>query len=173
VGSQEGFGKRELKVVREQLGEAESLLSRYYCIPGREWPRYPYEVKTLKELEEPEIVENALAVVTKYEYSVQSVADCQRRLEVYGICLQDHNILAVSKRSPGDESFEALMLYILTHELVHVFRFATSPHSFFLEERLRQAEENRVHRIAHDILCKRRDPLLHRVLKKYQDYPLS
>jgi hypothetical protein len=173
VGSQAGFGKSELKVVREQLSEAESLLSRYYCIPGREWPKYPYEVKTLTELKEPEIAENALAVVTMYEYSIQSAADCQRRLEVYGICLQDHNILAVSQRSPEEESFEALMLYILTHELVHVFRFANSPHSFFIEKRFRFPEENRVHRITRDILCRKRDPSLMRLLEAYQDYPPS
>ena len=171
MGSQEHFGKDELKVVRAQLREAESLVSHYYCIPGREWPKYHYDVRTLEELRECEIAENVLAVVEKYEYSLRSAAKCQQYLELYGICLQDHNILAVSKRNSSEESFQALMLYILTHELVHVFRFANRPHSYFIEERRRSEEEKRVHRITCDILRKREDPPLLRVLEAYRDYP--
>jgi hypothetical protein len=168
------FGKSELTVVRSQLAEAESLLSRYYCVREREWPHYPYEVKTLAELREPEITEGAFALVAKYEYLLGSQGKKggrQGRIEIYGICLQDHNILTAAHRHSDGIAFESLMLYILTHELVHVFRFANAPQSFFMEKPLRQSEESRVHRITSSILQGRKDPKLLRVLDLYRDYP--
>jgi hypothetical protein len=165
------FGKSELTVVRSQLAEAESLLSCYYCIPEREWAHYPYEVKTLAELREPEITQEAFALVAKYEYLLGSRGKGRRPIEIYGICLQDHNILTAAHRYSDGIAFEPLMLYILTHELVHVFRFANAPQSFFMEKRLRQSEEGRVHRITSDILQGRKDPKLLRVLDLYRGYP--
>ena len=43
------FNDFEKKEVLRALGAAEELASAFYCIPGREWPRYPYEVRTRAE----------------------------------------------------------------------------------------------------------------------------
>jgi hypothetical protein len=167
------FGPEELSVVQGQLSEAELLLSRYYCIPGREWPKYPYEVKTLKELSGKEIVSHALAMVTKYEYSLKDSPSRLCHLEVYGICLQDHNILAATRCRARPVTLKALMLYVLTHELVHVFRFANSPQRYFVENALRQDEETRVHRITSDILQEKKDCRVQQVLEVFENYPFE
>jgi hypothetical protein len=166
----ERFGKRELAVVRSQLAEAEALLSRFYCIPDREWKAYPYDVKTMGDLPQQEIAEDILALIAKYEYCSRGSSG-GKRVEFYGICLQDHNILAASARQSEGISFEPLMLYILTHELVHIFRFASQPHRYFVNAHLRVAEERSVHRITNNILCLKNDPRLLPVLGAYQDYP--
>lgn len=167
------FGPQELKVVGAQLSEAESLLSGYYCIPGREWPKYPYEIRTLRELGETEIAGNALAMVTKFEYSLKKSPQHFRSLEVYGICLQDHNILAATRFGCRPVTLEALMLYILTHELVHVFRFSNSPQQYHIEMDLRSQEESQVHRITSEILRKREDGRIQRVLEVFENYPFG
>jgi hypothetical protein len=163
------FGKRELEVVRYQLVEAETLLSRYYCIPGREWPAYAYDVETLSDLTQSEAIEGILALVAKYEY--RPLSGGEPRLEFYRICLQDHNILAASGHGPRGISFEALLLYVLTHELVHVFRFASQPQRYFADSASRVVEERSVHRITSDILRMKNDRRLLPVLRAYQEYP--
>lgn len=167
----ERFGKRELAVVRSQLAEAEDLLSRYYCIPGREWPAYPYDVRTLADWPQLAEATNILALVARYQYSSPQQRGRLRPIEFYGICLQDHNILSACARSGDGISFEPLMLYILTHELVHVFRFANQPQRYFAGADLRVAEERNVHRITSHILRTKRDARLSAVLRAYEDYP--
>jgi|WetSurMetagenome_2_1015567.scaffolds.fasta_scaffold185777_1 hypothetical protein len=164
------FGKSELKVVGQQLDEAECLVSGYYCIPPREWPRYPYEVKTMAELHAGEIVTDALAMVSKYEYSLTTERNPHHLLERYGICLQDHNILGVASRSQDRISLESLMLYILTHELVHIIRFSNAPPTYFATPPERKFEECRVHQITQQILRSSLDPAINPVLEVYRDH---
>ena len=173
MASLEHFGPAELNVIRAELSNAESLVSHYYCIPGREWPMYPYEIRTLSELGETEIDLNALAMVAKYGYTLKKTRGRLRYHEVYGICLQDHNILAVTRRACNPVALDALMLYILTHELVHVFRFASSLQPYLIEEEFRDQEESRVHRITNDILRDRRENSLQQVLDIFEDYPFG
>ena len=173
MSSLDHFGPSELKVVRTQLSEAESLVSHYYCIPGREWPMYPYEIRTLSELGETKIDLNALAMVAKYEYTMKKSPSQLRSREIYGICLQDHNILAATRRTFRPVTLEALMLYILTHELVHVFRFASSLQRFLMEKESREQEEMRVHRITSDILREMKQGRLQQVLTAFEDYPFG
>ena len=167
------FGPGELKVIRTKLSEAESLVSHYYCIPGREWPMYPYDIRTLREMGQTEIAWNALAMVTKYEYSPIKSPGRFPDQEIYGICLQDHNILAATRRALSPVTLDALMLYILTHELVHVFRFASSLQQYLIEKELREQEESRVHRITSEILRERKDGRVQQVLEAFQDYPFG
>ncbi|HVN78451.1 MAG TPA: hypothetical protein VMW38_05590 [Terriglobia bacterium] len=173
MASLDHFGPGELNVIRTQLSDAESLVSHYYCIPGREWPMYPYEIKTLSELGETEIDLNALAMVAKYEYALKKTRGQPRYQEVYGICLQDHNILAATRRACNPVTLDALMLYILTHELVHVFRFASSLQPYLIEEEFREQEESRVHRITNHILRERQENSLQQVLDVFEDYPFG
>jgi hypothetical protein len=166
------FGRRELAIAREKLNEAESLLSEYYCIPGREWPLYPYGVRTLVDLDEMTDSEQVLASVTKYEFS-SPIRVTRSRFDYYEIRLQDHNILSASSREGDGISFESLMLYVLTHELVHVFRFANLPQRFFVGEEEKVREERWVHRITSNILRMKNESGFTPVLEAYNEYPFQ
>jgi hypothetical protein len=168
----EYFGRRELAIAREKLSEAESLLSEYYCIPGREWPLYPYGVRTLVDLDEMADYEEVLASVAKYEIS-SPIRMTRSRFDYYEIRLQDHNILSASSRRGDGISFEPLMLYVLTHELVHVFRFANLPQRFFADEKEKVREERQVHRITSNILRMKNESGLTPVLEAYDEYPFQ
>ena len=168
----EFFGRRELAVARKKLNEAESLLSEYYCIPGREWPLYPYGVRTLVDVDEMADSEEVLASVAKYEVS-SPLRVTRSRFDYYEIRLQDHNILSAASRRGDGISFEPLMLYVLTHELVHVFRFASLPQRFFADEKERIREERQVHRITSNILRMKNESGLTPVLEAYEEYPFQ
>jgi hypothetical protein len=164
------FGDAELKVVRAQLGNAESLLSHYYCISSREWSKYPYEVKTLADLQQGEISPGSFATVAKYQSISPQGSPVNKQIEYFGICLQDHNILEAARRDLNLIAFESLMLYILTHELVHVFRFANEFQAYDAGLWLRGSEESRVHKITQDILSTYSDPRLFPILKAYRKW---
>lgn len=168
----EYFGRRELAIAREKLNEAEVLLSEYYCIPGREWSLYLYGVRTLVELDELADSEEVLASVAKYEVS-SPVRMARPRFDYYEIRLQDHNILSASSRREDGISFESLMLYVLTHELVHVFRFANLPQRFFVGEEEKVQEERQVHRITSNILRMKNESGLTPILDAYSEYPFQ
>ncbi|MEW5979539.1 MAG: hypothetical protein AB1898_27395 [Acidobacteriota bacterium] len=163
------FSRQELRAVQRQAALAEELVARHYCIPSRDWPRYPYEVKTLTDLREPEIAEGAFAMVSKYEYRIGG-RFASRHFELYGICLQDHNIRMAMQRSEGI-GFAPLLLYILTHELIHVLRFSDWPQRYYFRDERRVQEEKQVHKVTRDILFRRRDAKLDRVLQLYREYP--
>lgn len=168
----EYFGRRELAVTRERLNEAESLLSQYYCIPGREWLFYPYGVRTLVDLDEMTDSKEVLASVAKYEVS-SAIRVTRTRFDYYEIRLQDHNILSASNRRGDGISFESLMLYVLTHELVHVFRFANLPQRFFVGDEEKVREERQVHQITSNILRMKNESGLAPVLEAYKEYPFQ
>ena len=160
------FNRSELQQVQDALQLAEEQTSSFYCIAGREWPRYPYDVRTGKDGSGPE--GNAFAEV------VRLVADDLGRegsyfRERFRIWLNDEAILeAVNHREDGI-LLPQLLLYILTHELVHVVRFGAEYARFDapMEERLE--EERRVHGITRLILEPVAGDDLLRVFDFYRD----
>jgi hypothetical protein len=69
----------------------------------------------------------------------------------YRICLQDHNILAALERDRQLDLFP-LLVYIFTHELVHVVRFYKFLQCFEADDYSRGKEEATVHDLTHRIL---------------------
>ncbi len=169
MGQRIRFGEPEIKVVKKELAQAEKLLSCYYCIPAWEWNRYPYEIRTQGDLKEEEGSADVLALVAKYGLPPPRDAAKKDPREFFGICLQDENIMKAASRDPANISFDALILYILTHELVHVFRFANQFEDYLIPSQMRGAEESRVHKITRHILEKHPDRTILPVLKLYED----
>ena len=59
------------------------------------------------------------------------------------------------------------MLYVLTHEIVHVIRFVKFLAPFHMDEKDRATEENRVHSITQSILSRVPLPGMDHVLTRY------
>jgi len=72
--------------------------------------------------------------------------------DFYRVCLQDHNILKTLEGSP-DLALFPLLLYIVTHELVHVIRFSQFLALFEAAEAEKALEETRVHQLTQKILA--------------------
>src|SRR5512140_774651 len=162
------FGAAERRRLDRANAIAEDLTGRFYCIPGREWPRYPYEVRTLAEGPGP--AAPAFADVVRMVPAAASPR--QDGLgQLFRIRLRDDAILqAVARRSDGIELYP-LLLYIVTHELVHVVRFGSGFAPYHAAEHRRWQEEARVHAITRGVLRPVASASLRRVLEVYGDEP--
>mgnify|MGYP006974901642 CR=1 FL=1 len=87
------------------------------------WRRARYDILTLEGLEDEEISSHALALVAKYHGCHRDRVLKSAFFDFYRICVQDHNILKALDTCL-DLSLLPLLLYIITHELVHVVRFS-------------------------------------------------
>jgi hypothetical protein len=144
--NRESFDLAQLALMNQALQRSEALVAGHYRIPALPSRQYPYEVVTLAELAGPERAPDALAHLVVYERPRPGGPE-----PLYRICLQDDRILERCEEEDG-EWLSSLLIYILTHELVHVVRFQRAEESFGLEEAARQREEDRVHTITLELL---------------------
>ncbi|MCD6570191.1 MAG: hypothetical protein J7L53_05770 [Deltaproteobacteria bacterium] len=83
----------------------------------------PYDIKTLEELSGPEKAPGTFAKLLLMEGTGLN------RLRHYRICLQDDEILRVLYDNK-DIDMLAFIVYILTHELIHIQRFFSGKADF-------------------------------------------
>lgn len=160
------FGKAELRAVEQAREFAAELVGDFYVLAPREWERMDYEVRTLRQLAPEEVCDQAFAQVLCYDRVKRIDDEVIERRELYRICLQDHRILRVAERSasPGKLDLEAMLLYVLTHELVHVVRFSQRLQRIDLAPELRPIEELSVEQTTRQILAPVADRALEKVI---------
>jgi hypothetical protein len=157
------FGDPERWTLREALAEAEARIGAFYRIPGREWRRVPYDLETLAEGPGP--APGAFADVVRLCRQGASASGG----DLWRIRIGDQAILdAVHRRADGIE-LRPLLLYVLTHELVHVVRFGTGLAGFEADLAERHAEEGRVHAVTRRVLQAAAGTALRRVMDAYRD----
>jgi hypothetical protein len=144
------FHQDHKDLVNEAACIAEEVTSDFFKLSH--WRRARYDILTLEALREEEISAHALALVAKYHGCQPGRLLSSAAFDFYRVCLQDHNILRALKSQPGLSLFP-LLLYILTHELVHIVRFSQFQALFEAPEEERRREEERVHRLTQDILA--------------------
>jgi hypothetical protein len=127
-----------------------------------------YEVKTLRSLDSSEVIHQALAHTLCYGFRRQAGEMLLEEGDLYRICLQDHRILDAA--GPTNAHLNALLTYVLTHELVHVVRFGQRLQRIDLPYDLRQQEEGKVETTTHAILRKADDPEITRLLSSRAVY---
>jgi hypothetical protein len=152
-------------VLRDTENRAAELVTRFYAIAPREWRSMCYEVKSLGQLAPDEIVDSAFAQLLCYGVERRVSDRVISARDLFRICVQDHTVL---RRSDEDVvSLRALLLFVLTHELVHVVRFGQRMQTIDLPPDLRANEEASVDRTAHLILRDAGDHGLSRVLERF------
>jgi hypothetical protein len=163
----ESFKKTQLRRVGQLVGLARELTGEYFGLGVDEARKVPYEVRTLTHLDEPEIYgEGVLADIARYQYLEPRFG---RKRDLYRVNLQDHNILNSLRRSTDRVQFSPLLLYILTHEIVHVIRFVKFLTPFHLTPSHREEEEQRVHALTRSILARVPIRGMGRVLREYEN----
>jgi hypothetical protein len=146
------FNTSQIILVNRTFDHAEKLATTYFRLSQKEMKAHRYEVKTLKHLENHEIVDGAFAHLCKYHYQKDEDIIHPEEFQFFRICLQDNRILDAVERANSFIKLVPLVLYIATHELVHVIRFNSGESDFDvpLEEKVK--EEERVHNITRNIL---------------------
>jgi hypothetical protein len=146
------------------MEEAEEHTLSYYCIPPHRWQQLKYDLVTRQDREWEPLPDAALARVQRLHH-VRPLRDSA--YDFFRIQLNDPGILnAVQRESLGPDLYPFL-LYILTHEMVHLVRLSTIlPDE--REVRLEMdEEETRVQKVAYRILAKQPDQRIGPILTRF------
>jgi hypothetical protein len=159
----------ERNLVTRAVGEAEEFTARYYCIPPHRWQQLRYDLLTREDQGWQPIPDWALAHLQCLHWSHP---DRNSGYDFYRIQLNDPSILSAAKRENLESDLYPFLVYILTHEMVHLVRHWTilPCHGNALKT---QDEEIRVQRISHQILSDAEHLQLKPVLSKFSSIPSS
>ena len=163
------FDKKQRFWVGEALEIAESLAEGFFQVDLGDSSRFPYDLQTLANLKGPEKTPLALAQVCKYEFHKRDKWAERGGTEFYRICLQDDQILK-KIRTESLSLLKPLVLYVVTHELIHVIRFSLDPKRFYLSSEEKRGEEKDVHRSTYELLRSFRDPQVELLLEHYRPW---
>ncbi len=162
------FSTEELSLLDRAVDLAEELTGNYFKLTRFGPPRYTYEVATDRDLEADERSRQALAKLVRYVRIKPGPNHSRSPFSFFRICLQDANILEAWARGSQDFELSHMLLYVLTHELVHIVRFERFAHLFYASDPERTKEESIVYRTTHEILRQNSDPGLCRLLAHYE-----
>ncbi|BBO72398.1 hypothetical protein DSCA_63280 [Desulfosarcina alkanivorans] len=145
------FGNKEITIVNNAVAMAEELVSNHFKMSASQWLRPKYDVETLTDLTDEEIVDGPFAQIIRYEGKLKGGVLGSSAYDFYKICIQDHAILSTLRMHP-EMALSPFALYVVTHELVHIVRFSRFLQNFKASDNEKLDEERRVHAITHDIL---------------------
>jgi hypothetical protein len=158
------FNTEERSRVTQAFTRAERLTGRFFEVHPGEWLARRYAVKTLAQLENHEVHASAFAQLCRYSTGRGDEEDSLSEFHFYRICLQDNRILDAIQRGSSFIRLVPLVLYIATHELVHILRFERGESDFDMPPEERAKEERRVDAITRSILSPTADQGLNLVL---------
>ena len=160
------FKKKNFEIIGEALDIAEDATANFYKFSTSQWKkRHRYDIRTLAYLRKDQVTNKAFAVLYKDIFKDSSIVP-QRIEEVYLICLQDHLILNAILHDKN-LSLLPFLVYIFTHELVHIVRFCNFYQRFYVDKKIKEEEEKVVNSITFDILKSIMLPKLNYVLEVY------
>jgi hypothetical protein len=155
------FSAPQRSMVFQALDEAEDRTAGYYCIPPFRWEKLRYDLLTQEDHGWEPLPDPMLARVR----CLQRV-NSDRPFDFYRIELNDRSILAAAERENLLRNLYPFLVYILTHEMVHLVRLSSilekspeAPALFY------ESEEHRVQGISRRILTGSSD--FHPVLDRF------
>ncbi len=163
------FKPDNLHTVSEALDIAEDATINFFKFSSAQWNRHRYEVKTLSSRVCEDVPEWAFAVLHKGYSAEEAFFFPSSKRDYYFICLQDHRILEAVSRD-GRLELLPLLVYVFTHELVHIVRFSSFLQRFMVKPEDREKEERVVHDTTHRILDRIPMPALGYVLNSYRGH---
>ena len=165
------FSAEELSAVNNAVALAEELVSNHFKMSASQWLRPRFDVRTLHDLTPDEIVSGPFAQIIRYVGQRDSSSLGSAAYDFYKVCLQDHAILEATSENPELELLPFLV-YIVTHELIHIVRFSKFLQNFEASADEKLAEEARVHQITHEVLAPLSFAGMPPVLKFYEKWRL-
>ena len=163
------FKKDDIQTVGEALEIAEDATGNFYKFSLGQWKRHRYDIKTLSSLKSFEITQQAFALLNKGARVTSSFESKTKSRDFYFICLQDHRILKALNRDKALWLLP-LLVYVFTHELVHIVRFCNFFQRFDVSGKEKDKEESVVHETTFKILENLALPKLDYVLDSYQGH---
>jgi hypothetical protein len=163
------FKVDELDVLAQAVAISEEIISDHFKFSTSDWRRHRYDIRSLKDLLEEEVIDAAFAQIRRYARHPRERVRGSETGDYFKICLQDHVIRGATGRDPQIQLLP-LTTYIVVHELIHVVRFARFLHSFLSTQAEQDAEERRVHMLTYQLLENRKIKGLPMVLAAFTDW---
>jgi len=149
------FNEAQTALATGAFARAEQLAGRHFRKSPEAMGAHRYDVKTRAFLDDHEVNGKAFAHLCKYAYDKKGE---DKGLHFYRVCLQDDRILDAVQRAEPFIRLSPLMLYIATHELVHVVRFESGDADFDASREEKEREEEKVHEITRQMLGQAESP---------------
>jgi len=121
-----------------------------------------YEVVTLEGAGPEGRDPKRLAKLCRYDRKERPIEEGHPVSRFYRVFLQDDKLLTREKE--GLE-LRALLLYVMTHELIHIVRFESFQVHYEAVGPEREREERTVHRLTEDVLSVLRDECVEQVIR--------
>jgi hypothetical protein len=171
------FSHNDIVLVGDALEIAEDATGNFFKFSLGQWKRHRYDVRTLSSLRREEIRPRDFALLKKGLGACDAANGVTAGpvvgpREFYLICLQDHTILSALKRDQ-DLALLSLLVYVFTHELVHIVRFCSFKKRFEVTGPEREKEEKMVHATTYEILRKMSLPKLSYILDSYKGHRIT
>ncbi|HUU50328.1 MAG TPA: hypothetical protein VMW81_05175 [Nitrospinota bacterium] len=163
------FDKNSIDLAKNTLDDAAALTRNYYDINTKDWKGIKYDLKTLEDLKKDEITDNAFAQLSKYR-GVSGKASQGFRFNFFRICIQDHKIMEAVKKRGDRTCLKPLLLYVMTHELIHIVRFNRLIKKFEGSSKEKEIEEKNVHFDTYNILRNTEIHGMNDILNHYRDF---
>ncbi|MBU0516487.1 MAG: hypothetical protein KJ621_17150 [Proteobacteria bacterium] len=144
------FDEHQLEKLLKAADVAEDAVADHFHHSSSHWDRIGLELVSGEHLAAHEMLPHVFAQVLCYLVQKEDV----RPQDHYRICVQDHNILRALDGEARDIFFP-LLVYVLTHELIHVVRFTRFLQLYQADPDRKEREEITVHGLTHEILNKR------------------
>ncbi len=143
------FSNPQRSLVFNALDEAEKRTAGYYCIPPFRWENLRYDLLTREDHGWEPLPDSTLARVRYLQRIDQS-----KPFDFYRIELNDGRILSVAEREDllSENSLYPFLVYILTHEMVHMVRLSSILECGPEMASSNETEEERVQGISRRIL---------------------
>jgi hypothetical protein len=143
------FTREQRHLAFRALEDAEARTSGYYCIPPFRWQKLHYDLLTRKDSGWQPLPEGMLARTQRCQWHIPRHSSPS---DFFRIELNDPGILMAAHRERLREDLYPLLLYILTHEMVHLVRLSSILTDAEQLTVPRESEETRVRQIARSIL---------------------
>jgi len=163
------FESADLMTVGEALHIAEDKTGDFYKFSFGQWKRHRYDVKTLSTLNDAEITPQAFALLNKCTGEIERFESKTKKRDFYFICIQDHQILKAIRRDKN-LALMPLLVYVFTHELIHIVRFCNFFERFEISGEGRKKEEKIVHKTTYEVLKDLTLPKLDYILDSYRGH---
>jgi hypothetical protein len=130
------------------MSEAEEHTSNYCCIPPHRRDLLRYDLLTCKDLDWEPLPHHILARVQ----CLEKLRPRGPSTDFYRIQLNDPGVLTTAEREQLTCDLYPFLLYILTHEMVHLVRLSTILDDSKYRPASVESEETRVQQISRQIL---------------------
>ncbi|MDR2302133.1 MAG: hypothetical protein LBF38_08860 [Deltaproteobacteria bacterium] len=144
------FGQRELYQLDAAVHLAADLVSEEFQLDFGDFRQWPVDVRHYPQLSEEEKRTDVLAQL--FRYVKQNSLPRGGGRDFWRVCLYDPVILATKDRE--NFTLKPLLLYVITHEFIHISRFVRFMELFTPDLKSRQREEDIVHELTEKLLFK-------------------